>query len=350
MLIAGREALPRLIFKHPPHNVPPNLSGISRMPASMRYDEQAYLAANPDIRDAVAGGHIKSGKDHFDALGHKEDRPGLLPCDFDEANYLARNPSVAALVQAGEFPSGGYHYALFGKDRKLSYRRPGATRRSIVEKLWYGRDPFASFPAASYTVDKRGWNSSHAYLSKAIQDLRPELVIEVGVWKGGSTMTMARKMRELQLDSVVLSVDTWLGSSEHWLIPEQFFDLGFESGYPKLYHRFASNVVSEDLQDYVVPLPLDSNNAVVVCKDRGLRPQVMHIDAGHDYASVMADLSAWWPLIEPGGVLIADDYFPEGGGWPGVLAAVDDFFKVHSHVSFESTSGKALVRKCTDAD
>ena len=315
------------------------------MAATKRFDEQAYLFANPDVGNAVTAGHIKSGRHHYDEYGHAEDRPGLLPDDFDDKSYLERNPEVDTLVRAGKVPSGAFHYALFGKARQMSYAKLNVTRLSVLDKLWHGRDPFQGFPKAAYTIDKRGWNSQHSYLSSAIAELKPSLVIEVGVWKGGSTMTMARKMRELQLSSVVISVDTWLGSSEHWLIPEQFVDLGFENGYPKLYHRFASNVISEGLQDYVVPLPLDSANAVLVCKQHDLRPDVLHIDAGHDYASVMSGLNAWWPLVPVGGALIADDYFPNGEGWPEVLKAVNDFFARNEHKSFEAVSGKALIRK-----
>jgi predicted O-methyltransferase YrrM len=151
-------------------------------------------------------------------------------------------------------------------------------------------------------------------------------VVEIGVWKGGSVITMAKALSELGLDGVVIAIDTWLGSSDHWLSAEWFTELGFESGYPKLYHRFLNNVLTEGLEDYVVPLPIDSMNAVVIFETLQIRPDVVHIDAGHDYDSVISDLKAWWNLLAPGGMLIADDYLPETGGWPGVLKAVDGFF------------------------
>jgi hypothetical protein len=34
----------------------------------------------------------------------------------------------------------------------------------------------------------------------------------------------------------------------------------------------------------------------------------VYLDARHDYASVMADLNAWYPTIRPGGVLAGHDY------------------------------------------
>jgi len=42
----------------------------------MAYDEQAYLAANPDIAAAVARGDFASGADHYNAFGQYEGRDG----------------------------------------------------------------------------------------------------------------------------------------------------------------------------------------------------------------------------------------------------------------------------------
>jgi len=38
----------------------------------------------------------------------------LIPANFNEQKYLANNPDVAAAVKAGVMPSGAYHYAMYG--------------------------------------------------------------------------------------------------------------------------------------------------------------------------------------------------------------------------------------------
>jgi hypothetical protein len=35
---------------------------------------------------------------------------------------------------------------------------------------------------------------------------------------------------------------------------------------------------------------------------------VVFLDAAHDFASVLADLAAWWPMVKPGGILYGHDY------------------------------------------
>jgi len=221
------------------------------------------------------------------------------------------------------------------------------TRSRILDQLFFGRDPLEGFPTG-HPTDLQGWHSRHSYLTRAIEDVKPSIVVEVGVWKGASVVTMAQEIKRLGLDAVVIAIDTWLGSSEHYLWEKFIPDLDFEFGYPRLYRKFAANVINEGLQDQVVPLPLDSINGLQLLKARDIRPDVLHIDAGHDYLSVMADLKAWWPQLRPGGALIGDDYFKPflgKGKWPEVRQAFDEFFAMTPHTLFEHGDGKCYIRK-----
>lgn len=220
-------------------------------------------------------------------------------------------------------------------------------RDALVWSLWHGRDPFADDPARGAAPDHQGWNSGHPYLARAVDEARPGVVVEIGVWKGGSALTLAERIRERGLDGVVVAVDTWLGAADHWLSPDYHADLGFAGGYPTLYRRFAANVLDRGLADHVLPLPLDGLSARDLLAARGIVPDVVHVDAGHGYASVLADLAAWWPLIRPGGVLVGDDYAADRSIWPEVAQAFDDFFAATSHDGFESGDSKCYVRKPT---
>lgn len=223
-----------------------------------------------------------------------------------------------------------------------------STRQRILDQLFFGRDPLKDFPAHRFPTDMQGWHSQHPYLTRAIAEVKPAIVVEVGVWKGASVVTMAKEIQRQKMDAVVIAIDTWLGSSEHYLWEKFIPDLDFEFGYPRLYHKFAANICNEGLQDSVVPLPLDSINGFQLLKEKGIRPDVLHIDAGHDYMSVMGDLKAWWPQLTPGGVLIGDDYFKSWlgkGKWPEVRQAFDEFFAATPHTQFESGDGKCYVVK-----
>jgi predicted O-methyltransferase YrrM len=216
-----------------------------------------------------------------------------------------------------------------------------AKRNSIVSTVWNGKEPFDG-AGPQGPADFQGWASDHSYLKEAIQERRPSVVIEVGVWKGGSVLTMAEEMRRQELDSVIVAVDTWLGAWDHWLQPKWFEHLRFSGGYPTLYYTFASNVVSKGLQEFIVPLPLDSVNAAVILKHYNIDIDVIHLDGGHDFACVMADLRVWWPLLKPGGLLIGDDYHETGNVWPDVRRAFQTFF---GSADIENVGGKCRLTK-----
>jgi len=98
-----------------------------------------------------------------------------------------------------------------------------------------------------------------------------------------------------------------------------------------------------------VPLPLDSINGFQLLKVRGIRPDVLHIDAGHDYQSVMADLKACGHILKMAECWWGDDYFSKPiigqGKWPEVRQAFDEFFAATPHGKFESGDGKCCVGK-----
>jgi hypothetical protein len=211
-----------------------------------------------------------------------------------------------------------------------------------LKAIWGESDPYSG--TDSRLVDMQGWASDNIYLTHAIEELRPQVVVEVGVWKGGSVITMARRMKELEVDGVVIAVDTWLGAFEHWLNSEWQASLRLECGYPSLYKTFAANVVDQGLQDYVVPLPLDSVNASTVLRAKGLVADLLHIDGGHDFQAVTSDLTMWWPMLRQGGLLLGDDYHPYGETWPEVRQGFHHFFNVDY---IRNTGGKCAIMKPT---
>jgi hypothetical protein len=214
-------------------------------------------------------------------------------------------------------------------------------RDGLLNTLWRGRDPFLDYPSRLYRPDQQGWGSQHHYLTEAIETLRPSIVVEIGAWKGASVIYLASRMKEIGLDGVVVAVDTWLGAWDHWISDEWFGHLNLSHGYPSLYHTFATNVIDEGLQDYVLPLPLDSINAANVLRHHQIAPDVVHVDGGHDYHAVTSDLREWWPMIRPRGILIGDDY-PH---WPEVKRAFDDYFAGLSMSPLEFEAPKCRIFK-----
>ena len=113
------------------------------------------------------------------------------------------------------------------------------------------------------------------------------------------------------------------------------------NGRPDLYETFLSNVVHAGVQDIVVPLPQTSITAAAILKGLGISPNLVHIDAAHEYVDVLRDSEAYWDILSPGGYLIGDDYSTY---WSGVVRAAGEFSARYA-APLVIESPKWIVRK-----
>jgi hypothetical protein len=205
----------------------------------------------------------------------------------------------------------------------------------------HGADVYAGFVPA-FAEDRQGWNSQHVAFEEVIRAIKPLIIVDVGVWKGASTIYLADLLKRHAVRGAVIAVDTFLGSLEHCdrtsslanLIPRRF-------GMPQLYEQFLSNVVHCGAQDRVVPLAQTSTTAAMLLHRAGVRAGLIHIDASHDHDDVLRDARAYWNILVPGGFLIGDDY---NTAWPGVITAANQF-AAETRLPLMSSAPKWILRK-----
>ncbi|TPG47273.1 class I SAM-dependent methyltransferase [Roseomonas nepalensis] len=205
----------------------------------------------------------------------------------------------------------------------------------------HGTDVYAGFQP-SRALDLQGWNGVHPALARVVAEATPRIALDIGVWKGQSTAFLAEAMRKARPDSALISIDTFLGSHEHWNRdrPDRIMDsIGLVHGWPSLYWQFLSNMVHSGHAERVVPLAQTSDNAAVILGRLRIRPDLVHIDAAHEYDPVRRDIENYWALLRPGGILIGDDY-----PWPGVKQAADEFAGKHG-LEMVVENPKWIIRK-----
>lgn len=140
------------------------------------------------------------------------------------------------------------------------------------------------------------------------------LVIEMGSWRGRSSLAMASAKR-------LVCVDSWLGSP------------GEECEQDVLAGRIDP---WKEWQRAILPATEDCNIIAergdlweVEFRHRlidryGATADLVFIDASHDEQSVREDIALALQILKPDGVLCGHDY---GGSWTGVKAAVDVMVK-----------------------
>jgi hypothetical protein len=193
-------------------------------------------------------------------------------------------------------------------------------QKPLPDQQRYLPEPYNS--VAILPFDPAGFYSHPQALVNLFISLQPKVVIEVGCWLGLSTRHMASLLIK---GGVVYAVDHWRGSTEH--------QPGQPYGSPKLpylYEQFLSNVIHEGLTHRIIPVRMESLEASKFLSN--LSPDLIYIDASHDYEAVYADIKAWFPLVKGHGILSGDDY-TNGDGLP-IKRAVDQFARennLHVH-------------------
>lgn len=181
--------------------------------------------------------------------------------------------------------------------------------KEVRTKLYGDVDPYQDPKLVLMKRDLQGFNSTSEVFEQVISECNPKLILEVGTWKGASAVHMAKTLLNKGCtDFEIVCIDTWLGSEEHWT---RKYDHGRIYGRPDLYEQFLSNIIDQELCDYITPFPIDSVNAAEVLKKFEVLADMIYIDAGHDYYSVRLDLILYSALLRDGGYLLGDDWFHE---------------------------------------
>lgn len=149
-------------------------------------------------------------------------------------------------------------------------------------------------------------------------------LVEVGSYMGASFAHLCvEAIREERFDLRLVAIDLW-DDAVHAPALEH-------TGYaPSLYGGFLKTV--ERIYDAAPTMPI-ARLDVNWLRQRSNAPvdfdaHFVFIDAGHDYESVRADIEAWLPRVQPGGILAGHDvphgdvrraveerFGAEGAGW-----------------------------------
>ena len=133
---------------------------LQETPTDETFDEACYLAANPDVAEAVRTRKLASGWAHFRKFGRVEGRRQKVseeelatPDNFDEARYLAANPDVAEALRQAKIVTARAHFDNVGRLQNRRQRRESPLPAIRARKLAALR-PCLSDPQAS--LDQNG--------------------------------------------------------------------------------------------------------------------------------------------------------------------------------------------------
>ena len=134
------------------------------------------------------------------------------------------------------------------------------------------------------------------------------IVVEIGAFRGRTTVFIAKVLKRLGLRQPVLSIDPF-----ERVDPDPVNPQGSYSAYME-------NLRAASVDDVCAPLVAFSENAAPFVPDNvGL----LVIDGCHHYEVVLRDLELYCPKVLPNGMVFIDDYTEQ---YAGVVRAVNEYF------------------------
>jgi Methyltransferase domain len=144
--------------------------------------------------------------------------------------------------------------------------------------------------------------------------------VEVGTYLGRSLCSLAEVVELSGKKFTVIGVDTCRGSGPEGPNRKDYHGAAVAQGHGTFAGTLHKNILECGYGDAISLIIAGSQGAAALFSDRSIA--WVHLDAGHDVASVQADITVWLPKIAPGGWLSGDDYDPVK--WPDVVQAVGD--------------------------
>ena len=169
------------------------------------------------------------------------------------------------------------------------------------------------FHQVKATIEKvNGWltESEIKYLySLACRGPGQGALVEIGSWKGKSTIILASGSRAVGREKVY-AIDHHKGGLDQ-------DQLGYEGVNTEA--EFRQNIKAAGIEDHVIPMVMKSEEAV-----RGWEKPIrlLWIDGDHHYETVKNDFLLWEPYVITGGVIAFHDTY----AWEGPRRVVEEQF------------------------
>ena len=206
------------------------------------------------------------------------------------------------------------------------FKLHGPSSMLELTRLLYGQsarlgEPFLEFtnPFGRRANLKYDWTQISEEKLEAAWRLLPnrgrnaKLVVEVGSFVGKSSALIGHWLRKREAQTgtpapPLLCIDTWLGDLGMLLGQTYPQEMGKRFGHPTLYHVWMLNMLARNLTAHVLPLVASSLLGARTLDFLRLAVDVVYLDSAHEQRETFMELTAYWPLLRPGGMLLGDDF------------------------------------------
>lgn len=166
-------------------------------------------------------------------------------------------------------------------------------------------------------LEQRDLNISYtkdSYYLDICNLVKPKNILEVGSWMGQSALEWNKSsvFDNSKKGAKVYCVDTWLGSTEHYLslIDENWSieKLSINERGPTFFEQFLSNIHQLELSKEIIPIRGDSKAILQYLDKIKMNFEIIYIDGAHDALAVFQDIYNSLSLVSKDGLICGDDF------------------------------------------
>ncbi len=179
--------------------------------------------------------------------------------------------------------------------------------KSHYEYIVEEKQPFraaAIKERAFYAMDQlEGWCSKYkaSILIDFVLLLKPQTVVEIGVFGGKSLVPLAFAVKENKVGKIY-GIDPWSSVQSA---------VGMEGEHKDYWSTIDHDAILQNLVEKICRFELEEQTLLIRCTSADALPieniDFLHIDGNHSEKSAYFDVNKWVPLVRKGGLIIFDD-------------------------------------------
>lgn len=146
-------------------------------------------------------------------------------------------------------------------------------------------------PALGFFSGGSSWVGHAPFAMTLVKMLRPEVLVELGAYRGDSYLAFCQAVAEIGLDTRCVAVDTWRGDQHTGEYEEGIYRTLLDEH--RRYDRFS------------ILLRTDFDSAAEQFANGSI--DLLHIDGLHTYEAVRHDFTTWQPKMSRQGVVLLHD-------------------------------------------
>jgi cephalosporin hydroxylase len=176
----------------------------------------------------------------------------------------------------------------------------------------YNLQPNMNYPASSL------WKSGTTIMERVFQEIggadKIRFVVEAGSMHGGSSIKIAMELDKRGRNDVpILCIDTFSGDLNNWLNRDLWQYVNVRDGRATIFDQFMVNV-RQAIADgsissnHISAFQVDSIVGARWLQATAFTPQLIFLDPAHEIDETYTELTLFWSILEPGGILMGDGY------------------------------------------